>query len=52
MFRTKWNVNAIPTLVRFELVDGNVKETGRLVEGQILDRARLSKFVSDRSESI
>ncbi|OJJ56106.1 hypothetical protein ASPSYDRAFT_60209 [Aspergillus sydowii CBS 593.65] len=52
VYRTKWNVGAIPTLVRYELVDGDVKETGRLVEAQILDRARLSKFVSDRSASI
>lgn len=52
VYRTKWNVGAIPTLVRYELVDGDVKETGRLVEAQILDRARLSKFVSDWSASI
>lgn len=52
VYRTKWNVNAVPSLVRYELVDGSVKETGRLVEAQILDRGRLSKFVGDRSASI
>jgi len=49
VYRTKWNVNAVPSLVRYELVDGSVKETGRLVEAQILDRGRLNKFVGDRS---
>lgn len=52
VYRTKWNVNAVPSLVRYELVDGNVKETGRLVEAQILDRGRLNKFVGDRSARI
>ncbi|RDW72706.1 uncharacterized protein DSM5745_07878 [Aspergillus mulundensis] len=45
VFRTKWNVNNIPTLVRFERVDGCVKETGRLVEAEILDREKLREFV-------
>ncbi|KAL2839094.1 hypothetical protein BJY01DRAFT_219412 [Aspergillus pseudoustus] len=52
IFRTKWNLTAVPTLVRFESVDGTVKEVGRLVEGQILDRARLSKFISSREARI
>ncbi|KAL2822172.1 hypothetical protein BDW59DRAFT_149738 [Aspergillus cavernicola] len=45
VYRTKWNVSFVPTLARYERVDGEVKEVGRLVEGEILDRARLNKFV-------
>ncbi|KAL4995338.1 hypothetical protein BDV10DRAFT_174944 [Aspergillus recurvatus] len=45
VYRTRWNVNNVPTLVRFENVNGTVKETGRLVEGEILDRKKLGEFV-------
>ncbi|CBF78296.1 hypothetical protein AN8630.2 [Aspergillus nidulans FGSC A4] len=45
VYRTKWNVNNVPTLVRFENVNGTVNETGRLVEGDILDRKKLGEFV-------
>ncbi|KAL6231595.1 hypothetical protein BDW75DRAFT_219813 [Aspergillus navahoensis] len=45
VYRTTWNVNNVPTLVRFENVNGTVKETGRLIEGEILDRRRLSELV-------
>ncbi|KAL2785458.1 hypothetical protein BJX66DRAFT_314901 [Aspergillus keveii] len=51
-FRTKWNLNAVPSLVRFEAVDGVVTEVGRLVEGEILDRVRLGKFISGREARI
>ncbi|KAL4881686.1 hypothetical protein BJY04DRAFT_218127 [Aspergillus karnatakaensis] len=46
VFRTNWNVKATPTLIRFESVDGGVKEVGRLVEGELLDRKRLKAFLS------
>ena len=46
VFHTKWNVNNLPTLVRFQEVDGQVQETGRLVESEILDSKALEKFVS------
>ncbi|KAL4900118.1 hypothetical protein BDW74DRAFT_103678 [Aspergillus multicolor] len=45
VFRTKWNVTNVPTLVRFESVDGKAKETGRLVEAEILDRKKLGELV-------
>lgn len=45
VFRTKWNVNNIPTIVRFERVDGGITETGRLVEAEILDEKRLGEFI-------
>lgn len=32
--------------MRFQRVDGEVKETGRLVEDEILDVKRLDEFVS------
>ncbi|KAI9367995.1 hypothetical protein BJX61DRAFT_251323 [Aspergillus egyptiacus] len=46
IYRTQWKLSCIPTLIRFERVDGNVQEVGRLVEGEIVDRAKLEKFVS------
>ncbi|KAL3457688.1 hypothetical protein BJX64DRAFT_268458 [Aspergillus heterothallicus] len=52
VFRTKWNLTAVPTLIRYESADGVVEEVGRLVEGQLLDRARLSAFVSGREARI
>ncbi|KAL4861052.1 hypothetical protein BDV12DRAFT_180813 [Aspergillus spectabilis] len=47
VYRTKWNVNNVPTLVRFERVDGTVREVGRLVEVEILDRKKLRSFVTE-----
>ncbi|KAL4785951.1 hypothetical protein BJX76DRAFT_346559 [Aspergillus varians] len=52
VYRSKWNVNSVPTLVRYERVDGAVEEVGRLTEGQILDRARLEKLVYGRAARI
>ncbi|OLN97158.1 Thioredoxin domain-containing protein C21C3.12c [Colletotrichum chlorophyti] len=48
VYRTKWNINNVPTLVRYERVDGEVRETGRLVEGEILDEQRLKEFVGQK----
>ena len=45
VFRTTWNVNNVPALVRYEHVDGVTKEVGRLVEGEILDEGRLARLV-------
>lgn len=55
IFRTQWNIHNVPVLVRYELVavevEGNttttkqVKEVGRLVEGEILDERRLQELV-------
>ncbi|KAK1541976.1 hypothetical protein CPAR01_05363 [Colletotrichum paranaense] len=45
VFRTKWNVNNVPTIVRFELSDGELKETARLVEGEILDEKQLRGLI-------
>lgn len=47
--RVDWNVQSVPTLVRFEDVDGKVRETGRLVEGEILDEKKLKGLLSGRS---
>lgn len=47
-YRTKWNVNNIPALVRYESVNGEVVETGRLVEGEILDQEKLGQFIGSR----
>ena len=45
VYRVDLNVNNVPTLVRYQRVDGTITETGRLVEGQILDRDRLQDFL-------
>jgi hypothetical protein len=41
VYRKHWNVNGVPTLARFELVNGNVVETARLDENGIMDEAKL-----------
>ena len=46
-YRTKWNIPGVPTLVRYESVDGTVKETGRLGEEEMLDEKTLSKFIGN-----
>lgn len=50
IFRSGWNVNNVPALVRYETTsDGGVREAGRLIEGEILDEQRLEKFLSAAS---
>ncbi|KAK8078783.1 hypothetical protein PG994_002590 [Apiospora phragmitis] len=46
VFRTKWNVNNVPTLARFELVGGKVTEEGRMTEDGIMDPATLKAFMA------
>ncbi|PSN60322.1 hypothetical protein BS50DRAFT_579204 [Corynespora cassiicola Philippines] len=45
IYRTKWNVSNVPTLVRYERRDGKVIEIGRLIEGEILVPEKLSKLL-------
>jgi hypothetical protein len=45
IFRTTWNVNNVPALVKYERVDGVTKEVGRLIEGEILDGEKLAGLV-------
>jgi hypothetical protein len=45
VFRTTWNVNNVPALVKYERVDGMTKEVGRLIEGEILDGEKLAGLV-------
>lgn len=42
VYRTKWNVYNVPTLVRFEKVGDNMVEVGRLTESEIMDQERLN----------
>jgi len=46
VYRTNWNVHNVPALVRFERVDGEVSATGKLIEGEILDKAKLGPFLA------
>ena len=50
VFRTKWNVHNVPALVKYERVGNQVKEVGRLIEGEILDSSKLQKLVYGTSE--
>ncbi|PYH93823.1 DUF953 domain protein [Aspergillus ellipticus CBS 707.79] len=45
VYRANWGINCIPALVRYQRVSGEVVETGKLVEGEILDQERLAKFI-------
>lgn len=45
VYRTEWKVNNTPALLRFEKTGEGVKEVGRLIEGEILDRERLERFL-------
>lgn len=38
-------MDSIPTLMRYERVQGAIRETGRLVEDEILDAGRLNDFL-------
>lgn len=46
MYRKKWEVKAVPQLVRYSRVDGQVRETGKLVENEVNDDEKLLDFVS------
>ncbi|OQE26962.1 hypothetical protein PENFLA_c006G02906 [Penicillium flavigenum] len=45
VYRTTWGTKNIPALVRYEKVNGQVTETGRLVEGEILNKQKLLDFI-------
>ena len=45
MYRTKWHVSAKPTLVRYQRVDGDVKEVGRLVEAELMDHKKIEELI-------
>ena len=45
-FRKRWDVKAVPQLVRYQRGDGGVREVGRLVEGEVVDEGRLRAFVN------
>jgi hypothetical protein len=46
IYRTQWNVNNVPALVRYQLINGEVSETARLIEAEILDKAKLEAFLA------
>ncbi|KAL4962461.1 uncharacterized protein BDV14DRAFT_106382 [Aspergillus stella-maris] len=50
VFRTEWGVKCVPTLVRYEVVDGEVRDVGRLEEGEILDAEKLRGFVFEEAK--
>ncbi|KAK7180417.1 hypothetical protein DPSP01_001807 [Paraphaeosphaeria sporulosa] len=52
LHRTKWNVNAVPTLVRYQRAGAEVKETGRLVEDELLDQEKLKELVDGKRKSV
>jgi hypothetical protein len=44
-YRTDWKVSGVPTLVRYERVDGKVKDVGRITEVEILDKEQFGNFI-------
>ncbi|CAG8231843.1 unnamed protein product [Penicillium salamii] len=46
VYRTTWTTRNIPALVRYQNVDGEVTETSRLVEGEILNKQKLEAFMA------
>lgn len=49
VFRQKWAVSSVPTLVKFEKKDGGLREVGRLVEDEILDQQKLKALIAGNS---
>ena len=45
VYRKQWGVKALPQLVRYQRVGGEVKATGELVENEVNDDEKLAKFV-------
>lgn len=43
-----WNVHNVPTVVRYQRVGGEVRETGRLVEAEVLDQKKLQELLEGR----
>ncbi|KAH6629097.1 hypothetical protein C7974DRAFT_393833 [Boeremia exigua] len=46
VYRKKWNVKALPQLVRYQRVGGEVRKVGSLVENDVNDDAKLLDFVT------
>ncbi|KAJ5377796.1 uncharacterized protein N7496_005205 [Penicillium cataractarum] len=46
VYRTEWRVNNVPALVRYQRVNGEISETARLIEAEILDKAKLQTFLA------
>ncbi|CZR38238.1 uncharacterized protein FPRO_06571 [Fusarium proliferatum ET1] len=44
--KLRWNISAIPTVIRFEIRDGRIEETDRLVEAEVYEEGRLQNLVS------
>ncbi|KAH8881695.1 thioredoxin-like protein 5 [Thozetella sp. PMI_491] len=45
-YRTNWDVQFIPTLVRYQTVDGQVKEVARLDGDDILDENKIREWMA------
>lgn len=46
VYRTKWGVKAVPHLIRYQRVEGEVRATGQLVENEVNNDIKLLDFVS------
>jgi hypothetical protein len=47
VYRKDWGLKAIPTLIRYQRVNGEVTATGRLVETEVSDEEKLLRFVRE-----
>jgi hypothetical protein len=47
VYRKDWGLKAIPTLIRYQRVNGEVTATGQLVETEVSDEGKLVRFVKE-----
>lgn len=47
VYRKDWGLKAIPTLIRYQRVNGEVTATDRLVETEVSDEDKLLRFVQE-----
>ena len=45
-YRKEWGINAVPTLICYQRNNGKVEATGQLVEGELVDNAKLLSFAA------
>jgi hypothetical protein len=47
VYRKDWGLKAIPTLTRYQRVNGEVTATGQLVETEVSDEEKLARFIKE-----
>jgi hypothetical protein len=52
VYRKTWGLKGVPTLVQYQRVEGEVKETGRLTDPELFDEAKIRAFVEVADTSL